>query len=86
MNITIIEQGRLTEADDIIGQAFHLAVRERNFDVLILTGDRDSFQLISDRVKVILPSTKSGRKKRMYMIKRAILENTGFFRATPLLM
>jgi DNA polymerase-1 len=45
------------EADDIIGTMAHKAA-EQDVDVLILTGDRDMFQLISDRVRVLY--TKGG--------------------------
>ncbi|NLM09658.1 MAG: DNA polymerase I [Clostridiaceae bacterium] len=75
MNISIIEQEGY-EADDIIG-SLSLKAEKENFDVLILTGDRDSFQLISDRVKVILPSTKSGKTETNVYDKQAILEKYG---------
>lgn len=45
------------EADDIIGTMARKAAEE-GVDVLILTGDRDLFQLISDRVRVLY--TKGG--------------------------
>ena len=45
------------EADDIIGTLARKAA-EQEIDVLILTGDRDMFQLISDRVRVLY--TKGG--------------------------
>ena len=55
MNIPIIEcEGY--EADDVIGSIYES--RKENFDVLILTGDRDSFQLISEKVSNI-SSTKA---------------------------
>lgn len=75
MNITIIEKEGY-EADDIIG-SLSLKAEKENFDVVILTGDRDSFQLISDRVKVILPSTKSGRTETNLYDKQAIIEKYG---------
>src|SRR5690606_19624167 len=50
---------------------------KENFEVIILTGDRDSFQLISDRVKVILPSTKSGKTETTVYDKQAIMEKYG---------
>jgi DNA polymerase-1 len=40
------------EADDIIGSVAQAAAAE-GWDVLIVTGDRDAFQLVSDRVKVV---------------------------------
>lgn len=45
------------EADDIIGTLARKAAAQ-DVDVLILTGDRDMFQLISDRVRVLY--TKGG--------------------------
>ena len=45
------------EADDILGTLAH-ACDERGFECVIATGDRDSFQLITDRVCVNLASTK----------------------------
>ncbi len=45
------------EADDIIG-TLSRAAAEKGMDCVILTGDRDSFQLINDRVTVRYPSTK----------------------------
>ena len=45
------------EADDILGTLAH-ACDERGCGCIIATGDRDSFQLITDRVWVNLASTK----------------------------
>lgn len=45
------------EADDIIG-TLSRAAAEQGMDCVIMTGDRDSFQLINDRVTVRYPSTK----------------------------
>jgi DNA polymerase-1 len=45
------------EADDIIGTMARKAA-EQEVDVLVLTGDRDMFQLISDRVRILY--TKGG--------------------------
>jgi DNA polymerase-1 len=42
------------EADDVIGTLTSQAEAE-GFDVLICTGDRDAFQLVSDRVTVLYP-------------------------------
>ena len=41
------------EADDLLGTAARLA-NERGMRALVLTGDRDSLQLISDKTKVLL--------------------------------
>lgn len=43
------------EADDVIGTLAKKAEKE-GLNVLILTGDRDAFQLINDKVKVLVPS------------------------------
>ncbi len=45
------------EADDIIGTLSRVAA-EQNADCVISTGDRDSFQLVNDRVTVRLASNK----------------------------
>ncbi len=75
MNISIIEcEGY--EADDIIG-SISLKAEKENFDVCILTGDRDSFQLVSEKVKIIYPSTKAGKTETNIYDKSAILEEYG---------
>ncbi|HWI42740.1 MAG TPA: DNA polymerase I [Nocardioides sp.] len=45
------------EADDIIGTLVTQALADQTagFEVLVLTGDRDSFQLVSDRSTVLYP-------------------------------
>lgn len=43
------------EADDVIGTLAKKAADEGT-NVLILTGDRDSFQLVNDKIKVLVPS------------------------------
>jgi DNA polymerase-1 len=43
------------EADDVIGTLTTQALAE-GFEVLICTGDRDSFQLVSDRSTILYPS------------------------------
>ena len=45
------------EADDIIGTLSHAAF-EQGKDCVIMTGDRDSFQLVNDKVTVRLASNK----------------------------
>jgi len=56
LNLDYIElQGY--EADDIIGTLSRMA-EESDIDTIILTGDRDSLQLVSDKVTVLL--TKKG--------------------------
>ena len=52
------------EADDVIGTLATQAVAEE-FEVLICTGDRDSFQLVNDRTTVIYPMRGVSEMKRM---------------------
>lgn len=59
MNIKIIEQEGY-EADDILGTLAKWG-QERELDVTILTGDRDSFQLIDENIKVRIPHTSQGK-------------------------
>ena len=59
MNIPIYEcQG--WEADDVIGTVARRCA-EADWDCVILTGDRDSLQLVNDRVTVKLVRTQGGR-------------------------
>ena len=58
MNIKIFEiEGY--EADDILGTIAKFG-EDNDMDVLLLTGDRDYLQLVSDRVTVRIPTTKQG--------------------------
>jgi len=59
MNITIIEKEGY-EADDIIGTLSRVG-ESADVDVTILSGDRDNFQLITDKVVVRIPRTKAGK-------------------------
>ncbi|MEN8905860.1 MAG: DNA polymerase I [Clostridiales bacterium] len=54
------------EADDIIGTISKRAER-KSLETIIVTGDRDALQLVSDRVSVSLPVTKkSGTETEFY--------------------
>jgi len=59
MNVPIIELETF-EADDVLGT---VAKIDESNDIFtyILTGDKDSFQLISDKTSVIIPTTKMGK-------------------------
>lgn len=59
MNISIVEVEGL-EADDLIG-IYSKTAEDQGMLVSILTGDRDSLQLVSDQVSVIIPSTSKGQ-------------------------
>ena len=52
------------EADDIIGTLATQAMAD-DFEVLICSGDRDSFQLVNDRTTVIYPMRGVSEMKRM---------------------
>lgn len=49
------------EADDIIGTVSRWGANQ-NINVNIITGDRDSFQLVSDQVHVFYTTTRSGNQ------------------------
>lgn len=48
------------EADDIIG-AVSLCAERKGMDVIIVTGDRDSLQLATEKTRIKIPVTRSGR-------------------------
>jgi DNA polymerase-1 len=48
------------EADDILG-TFSLMAEEDGFDTVIVTGDRDSLQLVAPRTRVKIPVTRAGK-------------------------
>ncbi|NLY18401.1 MAG: DNA polymerase I [Clostridiaceae bacterium] len=75
MNVPVLEKEGF-EADDIIG-SLSLLAENQNIDVVILTGDRDSFQLISDNTTVILLSSRAGRTETKRLDKEAIYEQYG---------
>jgi DNA polymerase-1 len=62
------------EADDVIGTLATQA-EALGYDVLIVSGDRDSFQLISDRVTVLYP--RKGVSDLARMDPAAVLERYG---------
>ena len=59
MNIAVIEKEGY-EADDIIGTMSKEAEKEGHL-VTILSGDRDTFQLVSENITVRIPRTKMGK-------------------------
>lgn len=62
------------EADDIIATFAHRAAPE-GFEVLICSGDRDSFQLVNEQVTVLYP--KKGVTELARMTPEAIIEKYG---------
>ncbi|MDE0610347.1 MAG: DNA polymerase I [Anaerolineaceae bacterium] len=65
-NIPVLAQEGY-EADDVIGTVVRLVANE-GLDVLIITGDRDILQLLSERVKVQLPGRR-GQKDVIWTLQ-----------------
>src|SRR5690349_23095375 len=53
------------EADDIIATLVTRALADEDFEVLILSGDRDAFQLVTDRSTVLYPTRGVSEMWRM---------------------
>ena len=75
MNIRIIEKEGY-EADDILGTLAKKAGR-RGIDVTILSGDRDTFQLATDKITIRIPRTKAGKTEEDDYDKEKIIEQYG---------
>ena len=75
MNICIIEKEGY-EADDVIGTLAKYG-QEKGLYVTILTGDRDSFQLIDEKIRVRIPRTKMGKTETEDYTVQKILEEYG---------
>ncbi len=75
MNITIIEKEGY-EADDVLGTIAKRAEKE-SFDVTIVSGDRDTFQLTSNAVKVRIPHTKMGKTETDIFDENTVIEKYG---------
>ena len=75
MNIKIIEKQGF-EGDDILGTLSKKA-EDKGIDATILSGDRDNFQLVSERVTVRIPRTKKGKTENEDYDKNRVLEEYG---------
>ncbi|MCQ2528220.1 MAG: DNA polymerase I [Saccharofermentans sp.] len=64
------------EADDLIGTLSRLGEEEGD-EVFILSGDHDDFQLISDKVKVIMPQSGKGKPPRVLYDRDLFVEENG---------
>ena len=62
------------EADDLIGTLSRLG-EEAGDNVYILSGDHDDYQLISDKVSVIMPQSGKGKPPRV-LVDRDLFETT----------
>ncbi|MCR5419993.1 MAG: DNA polymerase I [Lachnospiraceae bacterium] len=59
MQICIVEQEGF-EADDLLGTMAKQAEKE-NFEVALVSGDRDLLQIASENIKIRIPKTKGGK-------------------------
>ena len=75
MNIKVIEKEGY-EADDVLGTMAKRAEKD-GFDVTIVSGDRDTFQLTSSRVKVRIPHTKMGKTETETFGREEVLKKYG---------
>ncbi len=75
MNVKIIEKQGY-EGDDILGTLSKKA-EERGMNVTILSGDRDTFQLTSDKVTVRIPRTKAGKTENEDYDRNRVIEEYG---------
>lgn len=75
MNITILEKEGY-EADDIIGTISKQASKKGHL-VTILSGDRDNFQLASDKITIRIPRTKMGKTETDDYDEAKVLEEYG---------
>ena len=75
MNIDIIEMEGY-EADDILGTLAKKG-EEKGIEVILLTGDRDSFQLATDNVKIYIPRTKAGKTETEIYDRAKVIEEYG---------
>ena len=65
------------EADDLIGTIAACCEKE-GWDCVVVTGDKDSLQLITEKVTVDLVSTRMGRTETKRMTEEAFREVYGF--------
>ena len=75
MNITIIEKEGY-EADDVLGTLARVGEAD-GVDVTILSGDRDTFQLATDKVTIRIPRTKAGKTEEDDFDRNKVLETYG---------
>ncbi len=64
------------EADDIIG-SISLCAEERGMETVIVTGDRDSLQLASEKTRIKMPITRGGRTETEEYDSQKVLEKYG---------
>lgn len=75
MNIDIVEKEGY-EGDDILGTLSKFG-EAQGLDVVILSGDRDTFQLASDNITIRIPRTKQGKTEVDDYNRQKVLEEYG---------
>ena len=75
MNIDIVEMEGY-EGDDILGTLSKYG-EEQGLDVTILSGDRDTFQLATDKVTIRIPRTKQGKTETDEYDRNRVFEEYG---------
>ena len=75
MNIDIVEMEGY-EADDVLG-TLSCYGEKQGLDVIILSGDRDTFQLATDKVTIRIPHTKAGKSETDEYDREKIKEKYG---------
>ena len=75
MGCTVVEQDGY-EADDILG-TLSAKAQEQGVPCYIATGDRDSLQLVSENVTVLLASTRMGKPETIVFDFAAVQEKYG---------
>ena len=75
MNIDIVEKEGY-EADDVLGTLSRYGEKQ-GLDVTILSGDRDTFQLATDKVTIRIPRTKGGKTETDLFDRNKIIETYG---------
>ena len=75
MNIDIVEKEGF-EGDDIIGTLAKYG-EKNNLQVVILSGDRDTFQLASNKITIRIPRTKAGKTETEDYDRKKIIEEYG---------
>ena len=75
MNIEILEKEGY-EADDILGTLAKFGAKE-GLNVIVLTGDRDYFQLAEEHITIRIPRTKQGKTETEDFDRNKVLEVYG---------
>ena len=75
MNIAVLTKEGY-EADDILGTLSRFG-EDNGLEVVLLTGDRDSFQLATEKTVIRIPRTKQGKTETENFDREKIIETYG---------